>query len=139
MKAKVLLRIAALLLVVHLLGHSMGHSKWDKPEDPQMAEVVKVMKGYKGEFMGAVKSMADYYNGYSLIMFFVFGMTIFILWVSSGFIGTHREIAGKILLPVGIAYVGFGIVEDLYFFPFAAAVSFLAGILTLLSVTLAKR
>lgn len=139
MKAKVLLRIAALLLVVHLLGHSMGHSKWDKPEDPQMAEVVKVMKGYKGEFMGAVKSMADYYNGYSLIMFLVFGMTIFILWISSGFIGTHREIASKILLPVGIAYVGFGIVEYLYFFPFAAAVSFLAGILTLLSVTLAKQ
>lgn len=59
MKAKILLRIAALLILVHLLGHSIGHSTWDTPEDQKMDEVVAAMKGYKADFMGATKSMAD--------------------------------------------------------------------------------
>ena len=76
MKSKLLLRIACLLILVHLLGHSLGHLQWDKPKDPKMKEVVDMMKGYSTEFMGATKSMANYYEGYSLIMFFVFGLIL---------------------------------------------------------------
>ena len=76
MKAKILLRVASLLILVHLLGHSMGHLQWDKPKDPKMKEVVDIMKGYSTQFMGATKSMANYYEGYSLLMFFVFAMTL---------------------------------------------------------------
>ena len=139
MKAKVLLRIAAILLLVHVIGHSFGHITWDKPEDPKMQGVVNTMQGYKAEFMGATKSMADYYNGYSLMIFFLFGMTIFILWVVSGFINTERNIATKILYPIAITYIAFGIIEYLYFFPFAAAMSFLAGVLTILAITAIKK
>lgn len=45
MKSKILLRIASLLILVHLLGHSLGHLQWDKPKDPMMKEVVDMMKG----------------------------------------------------------------------------------------------
>jgi len=139
MKAKTLLRIAAGLITVHLLGHSVGHFSWDKPEDPKMQEVVNSMKGYSAEFMGATKSMADYFNGYSLIMFGLFGMTIVILWFASGFINDQRPIAIKVLYPVAIAYLAFGVIEYIAFFPFAASMSFLAGALTLLSITVVKR
>lgn len=139
MKSKTLLRIAAALIAVHLLGHSVGHLTWDQQEDPQMQEVVNSMKEYSAGFMGATRSMADYYHGYSLIMFGLFGMTIAILWIVSGFLTQQRAIAAKVLFPVALAYLAFGIVEYITFFPFAAALSFLAGTLTLLSVTVVKK
>jgi hypothetical protein len=139
MKAKLLLRIAAAFILVHLLGHSMGHATWDKPEDTKMQGVIATMKGYSATFMGATKSMADYYNGYSLIIFGLYGMTILILWFASGFINEQKTIAVKILFPIAIAYLAFGVIEYIYFFPFAASMSFLAGLLTLVSITLAKK
>jgi hypothetical protein len=139
MKSKVLLRIAAAFILVHLLGHGMGHSAWDKPEDPRMQEVVAAMKGYSAEFMGATKSMADYYHGYSLIIFGLYAMTILILWFASGFINEQRSIAVRILWPVAVTYLAFGVIEYISFFPFAAAMSFFAGLFTLLAITVAKR
>lgn len=44
----------------------------------------------------------------------------------SNFISEHRDIAVKILNPVAVAYLYFGIVEYMTFFPFAASMSFLA-------------
>ncbi len=131
MRSKLLLRLAAVLVLVHLLGHAAGHLGWDHPEDGKMQAVVNTMKSYSANFMGATKSMADYYNGYSLMTFGLFGLTIFILWFASGFIETHRAIARKVLLPLGVVYLYFGITEFIYFFPFAASMSFLAGLLTM--------
>jgi hypothetical protein len=139
MRSKILLRIAAFLILIHLLGHTVGHLSWDKPEDARMQEVVTIMKGYSAEFMGATKSIADYYNGYSLIIFGLYGMTIFILWSASGFIDNQRPIATKILWPVALAYIFFGVVEYMCFFPFAAAMSFFAGILTLVAIAILKK
>jgi hypothetical protein len=138
MKSKILLRIACVLILVHLLGHTMGHLQWDKPKDPKMKEVVDVMKSYSSQFMGATKSMANYFEGYSVILFFVFGMTIMILWSVSGFIETNRPIAIKILYPIAITYLAFGVVEYLYFFLFAASISFLAGVCVFLGINSAK-
>ena len=138
MKAKILLRIACLLILVHLLGHSLGHLSWDKPKDPKMKEVVDVMKGYSTEFMGASKSMANYFEGYSIILFFVFAMTILILWSVSSFVNTHKDIAVKILYPIAITYLAFGVIEYFYFFIFAASISFLAGFFVFLGINSAK-
>lgn len=138
MKAKVLLRIAAALILIHFIGHSFGHLSWDAPEDPKMMEAVTAMKTHKAGFMGAVKSFADYYTGYSFMIFGLFGLSILVLWSASGFIDKHSDIARKVLLPFGIAYLYLGVVEYLYFFPFAAAISFFAGVLIMLAITVAK-
>lgn len=137
MKSRLLLRIAAVLIFIHLLGHGFGHSNWQQPEDAGMQEAVAAMKGHKAEFMGAVKSMADYYNGYSLMIFGVFGMTIAIVWLTSAIIKEHQKIARRVLIPVGITYLFFGIVEYIGFFPFAAIMSFAAGILILVALAVA--
>jgi hypothetical protein len=138
MKAKLLLRIAAVFILFHLLGHTLGHLTWDKQEDPRMQEVVNAMISYKTEFMGAAKSMGDYFNGYSLILFFVFGMSICILWFASGFINEQKQIAKKILYPFGVMYLAFGVIEFMYFFPFAASISAGVGILILISLLTLK-
>jgi hypothetical protein len=139
MKAKILLKIAAGLILIHLFGHGVGHKDWDKPTDPKMMDVVTAMKSHQGEFMGAVHSMADYYKGYSILIFGLYGMSIAILWFASGFVQDHPAIANQVLYPIGIAYLFFGIVEYMYFFPFAASISFLAGVLTILSMFIGKR
>ena len=139
MKAKLLLRIAAGLILVHLLGHTVGHMTWDAPEDAKMKEVVTTMKSHKAEFMGATKSMADYYIGYSLMIFGLFAMSALLLWFISGFVNDQRQIANRLLFPIGVVYVFFGIIEYVYFFPFAASMSFLAGLLTILALTVAKK
>jgi hypothetical protein len=134
MKTKLFLRIAAIMIMVHLLGHTVGHFTWDKPDDTQMKRVVNSMLEYKAEFMGATRSMGDYFNGYSLMMFFVFGMSISILWYASNFPDNQKAITRKILYPIGIAYVAFGVIEFYNFFPFAAIMSLGAGVLILIAV-----
>ena len=134
MTTKILLRIAALLILVHLLGHTGGHFKWDKPEDQQMQGVVDTMLGYKANFMGATRSMGDYFNGYSLMLFFIFGMTISLLWSVSKFGESEKHVTSRILYPIGVTYVAFGVIEFYYFFPFAAIISLGAGISILLAV-----
>jgi hypothetical protein len=136
MKAKILLRIAAALILIHLIGHTLGHTMWDKPDDPKMQEVVSAMKSYKADFMGATKSMADYYHGYSLMMLLLYGFSIVILWFASGFVNSQPAIARKVIYPIGVSYLIFGGIEYLYFFPFAASMSFLAGALAITAVAL---
>ncbi len=134
MNAKVLLRIAATLLGVHLLGHTAGHLGWDKSTTPKMATVIDGMKQVKEPFMGALRSKADYFTGYSLILFFVLAMSIMVLWAGSNKVKEHKSIIAPFIYAVGIAYIGIGIVEFLHFFAFAACVSLLAGLLAIVAV-----
>ena len=139
MKSKVWLRVACVFILVHLLGHGVGHATWDKPEDPQMQKVVDAMTGYESAFMGAERSMGDYYNGYSLILFFVYAMSISILWQSSRYAETYRGFAKSVLYPLAFTYVAFGVIEFMYFFPFAGAMSLGAGLIVLFSIYLLSR
>lgn len=134
MNAKVLLRIAAVLLGVHLAGHTAGHLGWDKSNTPEMAIVIDGMKQIKEPFMGALRSKADYFTGYSLIMFFVLAMSIALLWIAGNKVNDNKGIVAPLIYPVGIAYIGIGLVEFLHFFPFAACVSLLAGLLAIIAV-----
>jgi hypothetical protein len=134
MKSGLLLKIAAILIFIHLLGHSAGHMGWKHPKDPKMQEVVNTMLDYKAPFMGASRSMGDYFHGYSLTLFFVFGMSICILWLLAGFAEEQPLIAKKIGYPLGIAYLGIGIIEAVYFFPFAAGISLLAGLMIIIAL-----
>ncbi|HTF80277.1 MAG TPA: hypothetical protein VL947_01075, partial [Cytophagales bacterium] len=93
MNSKLLLRIAAGSIFVHLLGHTMGHLTWKTPEDNQIKEVVTQMLTHKATFMGATRSMGDYFEGYSLILFFVYGMSIALLWLISSLSSENPAIA----------------------------------------------
>jgi hypothetical protein len=129
MNPSLLLRIAAFLLIIHLAGHTAGHLGWDEPKDPGMQEVVNTMKGHKAEFMGASRSMADYFEGYSIIFFMVLIMSISLLFRLSYF--THIEITKATLWSLGGLWLAIALVEYGTFFPFAALVSGLAGLLIL--------
>lgn len=134
MKPKLLIRIAAILILLQLLGHTYGHVIWDKrPDDPKMQEVLDAMKSYSGNFMGATKSMADYYSGYSLMIFFLYIMTIGILWLSSSHLDSAGRLIRKFLFIIGATYLVMSVILYLHFFLLPACLSFLAATLLLIS------
>ncbi len=127
MKAKHFLRISVGLVLIHLIGHTLGHMGWDKPEDPKMKDVVDTMKNYSSEFMGASQSMADYFNGYSIILIGLLAMSLILFWILSNHVDTNQILVRQIALIIGLGFIFFGIIEYIYFFPFAAIISLLAG------------
>ena len=134
MKVKLLLRAAAFLIFIHLLGHAAGHMGWKHPKDQKMQEVVNTMLDYHAKFMGASQSMGDYFNGYSLSLFLVFGLSIWVLWWVAGLTSIQPKIVKGILLPFALLYLGLGVIEWVYFFPFAAILSMTAGICILVAL-----
>ena len=139
MKAKTLLRISIVPVLIKLLGHSVGHSGWDKPEDPKMLEVVSAMKGYTGAFMGSSYNMAEYYTGYSLMILCIYVFMAYLLWRASGLMNEHPAVSRALVWPVAILFGVFGILEFMYFFPFAASMSVLASVLIILGLTVGKK
>lgn len=133
MKPKLLLRIASVVILVHVLGHMMGHSGWKTPKDPGQQAVVKQMLEYKAPFMGAVHSMGDYYEGFSLCLTAVLLMMALIVWALSGEAAEYPSIASKALIPVACCLIAFALIEFVYFFAFAASISLVAGTLTALA------
>lgn len=133
-KVRILLRTACVLIFVHLSGHIIGHIGWEKPADPKMQKVVNAMVENKANYMGAVRSLADFYHGYSILLFIVYGLSIWMLWILASGIKTDKRMAKRLALPFGITYLAFGAIEFIHFFPFAAIISTLAGIAIILSL-----
>lgn len=131
MNAKLLIRISAFLVFIHLIGHTLRYFSWDEVEG--LGGVVKEMRSHSARFMGVERSLADYYSGYSWTLFGLYGMSVVLLWQLSGFLKGNRNLIKQLLLPIGIAYLFFGTIELLYFPPFAAIISLLVGFLILLS------
>ena len=131
---KILIYISALLIFIHLAGHFIGHRSWQTPQDSNMQTVVNTMIENKTSYMGAQRSLADFYHGYSLILFVIYILSIWILLMLADSRSRDIRLAKKILLPFGIAYILFGAIEFFRFFPFAASISTLAGLSILLSV-----
>ncbi|ETZ20870.1 hypothetical protein [Pedobacter sp. V48] len=132
MNAKLLIRISVFLLFVHLIGHFIGHVYRDEAEG-SLGGVAKVIKSRKVVFMGVDRSLADYSNSYSWMLFGLYAMSMILLWQLSSYLKENRNLAKRLLFQIGITYLFFGTIELLYFFPFAAVVSFLVGLLILLS------
>jgi hypothetical protein len=129
MQPKLLLRIASMAILIHVLGHMMGHSGWKTPKDPGQQEVVKQMLEHKAPFMGAVHSMGDYYEGFSLCMTAVLLMMLLLTWTMSGTAVDHPSITSKVLIPISCCMIAFAAIEFVYFFAFAASISLIAGTL----------
>lgn len=130
MKPKILLRAASCLMMLHTLGHSMGALNWKNSQDKTMQGVINAMLANKFLFMGASRSLGDFYEGYGLSMIFVLLMVTFLLWITAGEAATNPKLAAKILLPVLFFLVTLAIVEAVYFFPFAATISSVSVICT---------
>lgn len=128
MKAKVLLRIAAVLMLLHTAGHTVGALTWKDAPNARVAAVVAGMQQEHFQFMGRSLTLGSFYEGYGFAMIGVLLLISGLLWLLSA-----TPVRGMILLS-GLFLVFMGVIELIYFFPFAAAFSLLAGLLSLIAL-----
>ena len=133
MKPKVLLRIASILILFHDIGHTIGHSGWRHSPDPAKQEVINQMTGSKFPFMGAVHSMGDYYEGYGYAASLALLLIAVLLWLMSDASPQSRHLVRKLLIVTTVILFAWGIIELIYFFPFAASFTLLAALLNTIS------
>ena len=123
MKPKLLLRIAAVLILIHGLLHTIGFSQWKQDTDPARQEVIKQMTGQKLPFMGTLRNMGEYYDGFGYcgsIALFLIGALLLI--VASG-LSSNTALAKKVIITLGLALLCWAIDESIYFFPFAVGLA----------------
>ena len=131
MTTKILLRIASLLMLFHLVGHSFGQNGWKKNNDPVMRDVAHWMTAPKFPFMGVSRSMGDYFDGYGYTASILLAAFAVLLWLaSSKAVAGDRSSQNEVLV-LGAAILCLSGIEFLYFFPFAAIISLVAALLTL--------
>lgn len=134
MKPKVSLRIAAIVMFLHDIGHTMGVISWKQPNGPVPLSVSRPMIEQKFSFMGAISSMGQFYDGLGLISIAAMLMVVAILWIISGNWEENQRFSLNLLIPI-LIYFAIEVADELiYFFPFAAFFTFVAAIFTGLAI-----
>jgi hypothetical protein len=128
MKHRFFLRIAAILMLVHFLGHTFGHFQWEKTPDAGAQEVIQVMKAYSFPFMGVERSMADHYVGFSWFVTVTLALCVVWLWILASRPAFDRPLAWTLV----VLLLSFGVLELVYFFPFAVGMSWAAAVCVLM-------
>lgn len=131
MNSKILLRIAAGLMLFHTIGHTMGALSWDQPASPAAGLVIKGMQAAHFNFMGRYTTIASFYEGYGVIMIFMLLLISVVLWLLSG--ETGNALTVRLLIPLAVFLLLLAIAEFIYFFPFAAGISLLAYVAVLMA------
>jgi hypothetical protein len=122
---KTALRTAAIVMLLHTLGHTTGSLTWKNAPNARVAAVVTGMENEHFGFMGRSLTLASFFTGYSFSMIGVLLLVSVLLWLLSA--EPHK----RMIFVLGAFLLFLAFIEFIYFFPFAAAFSLLAGILTL--------
>lgn len=138
MKPKLLLRIASVVMFAHDVGHTFGHLSWKATPDPAKRAVIRQMTENRFPFMGAVRSLGDYYDGYGFAASLALLLIAAILWIVSGSATENPTLTRKLCLAVSIILLAWGIDELVFFFPFAAAFTLLAAVSTIAALVQLK-
>ncbi|HTI92200.1 MAG TPA: hypothetical protein VL727_16515 [Puia sp.] len=126
MNPKILLRIASVLMFLHTIGHSFGALNWKNAPDAAVGRLITSMQTTHFAFMGRSATLAGFYEGYGLSMIFVLLLISAVLWLLST--AVTEELSFRLLpLFAGFLFI-LGIIEYIYFFPFAAGFSLLAAV-----------
>ena len=133
MNPKILLRIAAIIMLLHTIGHTMGALTWRKTPDLAKQSVIELMTARKFPFMGVERSMGEYYDGYGFACTLALLLIVALLWITSNVTPHTNALVKNILFVLSFILLAFGIDELIFFFPFAAAFSLLAFLLTLVA------
>jgi hypothetical protein len=132
MKQKILLRAAAVLMLLHTIGHSMAAFTWKDAPNSAVRQVIDGMLANHYDFMGRQVSMGDFYMGFIIIMIGVLLLISVVLWLLSN--DTVGALSGQLRTVLAIFLLVLAVIEYIYFFPLPAVLSLLAGICTLSTV-----
>jgi hypothetical protein len=130
MKPKILLRVASIMMFLHTIGHTIGALTWKKDPDPGIQQVVDAMINHKFIFMGALRSIGDFYEGYGMMMIFVLLLMAVLLWQLSAICFKYPAPAARLLIPISLGLLAIALMEFRYFFLLAGAFTLIAGLLS---------
>ena len=83
MTARRLLRIAAILSLLHFLGHSAG-APWTPSEGGATATVIGGMKSFRFDVLGSARTYWDFYQGFGLTVSVFLLLEAALLWLLAG-------------------------------------------------------
>ena len=133
MTPKLLLRIAAIIMLLHAIGHTMGALTWKKTPDAAKQSVIESMTAHKFPFMGVERSMGEYYDGYGFACTLALLLIVVLLWITSNVAPHTTALVKNILVVLSFILLAWGIDELIFFFPFAAAFTLVSFLLTLVA------
>jgi hypothetical protein len=139
MKPAILLRIAAIIMLLHTVGHTFGTLGWKKTTDAKKQEVISQMTDNSFPFMGANHSFGDAMDGYGFTIILALLLECILLWMMASSYKTAPQLTKNILVTLGILLLLQGVIELKYFFPLAASFTLVSAVLTLISVTQIKK
>jgi hypothetical protein len=131
MKPKILLRIAAIVLFLHAIGHSMGTFAWQADFSDIPSEVIAKMYQDQFNFMGKESTMASLFTGNGVSGLILLLLMSVLLWVVSGW---NNKQAVSILWIIACSVVALAVSEMIYFFPMAYTFALLAAALVFFSI-----
>jgi hypothetical protein len=129
MKPKIILRLASLSMLLHTIGHTIGALSWKKDPDPNIQQVVDTMISHKFIFLGALRSIGDFYEGYGMTMIVVLLLMTILLWQLSTTYILYPAPSAKLLQPISLALLIIALIEFKYFFFLPGTLTGIAGIL----------
>jgi hypothetical protein len=139
MKPKIILRIASISMLLHTIGHTIGAMTWKKDPDPAIQQVVDKMISQKFVFLGALRSIGDFYEGYGITMIFVLLLMAVLLWQLATTCVTYPGSVAKLLVPISLSLLVIALVEFRYFFFLPGTLTGIAGILSVWSVLIIRK
>lgn len=129
--SKLLLRIAAIIMLLHAIGHTLAIVTWRKPNGKIPFDIVQKMQDTHFSFQGKDSTMASFFSGHGYAGAIFLLLIVSILWTISNW---QEKRATKILWLVGVAIVLLAVDELLFFFPMAMVFSLLAAALVFISI-----
>jgi hypothetical protein len=114
MKRNLLIRIAAVLLFLHTVGHSFGMFA-SKPPNSTIARLLQDMDQNHFLFMGRSASLGMFFEGYGMIILVVLLFSSIVLWWLAPQTGT--ALGSRLLLLSFLYLTAIALLEMIYRFP----------------------
>lgn len=127
MTPKLTLRIACGLMLFHVIGHSIGLGEWKRPADLVQRQIICQMIQHKFPFMGAKRSLAEFYEGFGYAATIAMLLIAVLFWVLASEINSDKRLAKKIITALAVGLIVWAADELIFFFPFAAINTLLAA------------
>jgi hypothetical protein len=134
MKPKILLRIAALLILFFAIGHTVSHFARKMTNDPIEKEVIRQMEQHKFNVNGSMRSRDELSEGLSFDVSLVLLVFTSIFSTLSGMCKKHPKICLNFLWPYLICFIGFTITGFLYFSIISGITSLVICLLIILTM-----
>ncbi|MGC4102377.1 LIC_13387 family protein [Ferruginibacter sp.] len=134
MRAQIFLKIASVIMLIHNIGHTIGHLGWTKAKEAGQKLAIDAMQNNKFMFMGRKSSFGKFYEGYGWAGTISMLLVMLLLWWGN----TNSPESRRVVVLITLFLVCWGIMEWICFFPMAAIFSFVAATCCIIALCLKK-